>query len=76
METILKICFGMENHQIEKKIKTVTLMMMLLVLTACVGKETQSNLNLEHDGVITQQIVVDSTFPNIEDRFKINKIDT
>ena len=50
-------------------------MILLLVLTACMKHETQSNPNLEHEGVITQQAAVGSTFPNIEE-FGINKIGT
>ena len=49
--------------------------MLLLALTACMKKEMQPNPNLEHEGVITQQAVVDSTFPNIQE-FRKNKIGT
>lgn len=50
-------------------------MIRLLVLTACMKNETQPNPNLEHEGVITQQAAVGSTFPNIKE-FRMNKIGT
>ena len=59
----------------KKRIKEAVGMILLLVLTACMKHETQSNPNLEHEGVITQQAAVGSTFPNIEE-FGINKIGT
>lgn len=52
----------------KKRIKAAVGIIVVLLLTACMKKETQPNLNIGHDGVITQQAVVDSTFPNIEEK--------
>lgn len=52
----------------KKRIKAAVGLIFIFVLTACMKNETQPNPNLEHEGVITQQVAVDSTFPNIEDK--------
>ena len=56
-----------KENSLKKRIKAAAGIMMLLVLTACMGKETQPNPNLEYEGVITQQVATDSTFPHMEE---------